>query len=73
MVIYLKSDTQTKDRLHGELVVTRETKVTGSWREGSLQQGTLGNFFHSHATCKVYRIGQNLNEKPQTINLKEKP
>jgi hypothetical protein len=36
MAICLKSDIRTKDRLHRELVVTRETKATGSWEEESL-------------------------------------
>lgn len=73
MVICPKLDIQTKNRLHRELVVSRGKKTTGSWKEESLQQGTLGDSFHPHAARKVYRIGQNLNEKPQTIKLKEKP
>lgn len=65
MVICLKLDIQTKDRLHRELVVSRGTKATRSWKEESLRQGTLGDLFHPHAPRKVYRIGQNRNEKPQ--------
>lgn len=61
MVICLKLDIQTKHRLHRELVVSRGTKATGSWKEESLRQGTLGDLFPH----KVYRIGQNRNEKPQ--------